>query len=158
MSPQPLPVPPPAIVPGSDSRREDRRFFWLAVAYELIVLVSIGLVSALVWNRYYEIMFLPVSILEWGFVGGAVAVLYRVAYPKDERAAPVRFAAWVVAKPIIGMVMGGLVYLLAVSGELFLNGKTSIQNVQFLNVLAFIGGFSDRLSVQLIDRLVDRSQ
>lgn len=101
-------------------------------------------------------MFVPVAVLEWGFVGGATGVLFRVAYPQEAKVAPVRFATWVVAKPVVGMVMGGIVYFPAVSGELALNGKGTIQNVQFLNVLAFVGGFSDRFSIELIDRLVDR--
>jgi hypothetical protein len=40
-----------------------------------------------------------------------------------------------------------------VSGELALNGKAEIQNIEFLNVLAFLGGFSDRYSIDLLDRI-----
>ena len=54
--------------------------------------------------------------------------------------------------------MGAIVYFLAVSGELVLNGKTQITNNEFLCVIAFMGGFSDRYSVDLLDKITGGSR
>lgn len=45
MSPQPAPISPSDAVPHAPSSREERRFFWIAVAYELLILIAIGGVS-----------------------------------------------------------------------------------------------------------------
>jgi peptidoglycan/LPS O-acetylase OafA/YrhL len=130
----------------------------LALLYAVLFLLLMGGVSIALWGiPDPKIMYVPVPILQWAFTGGMVAVLYRLTYHRKIDLGEADLYVWVIAKPVIGMVMGAMVYFLAVSGELFLNGRTEIQNIQFLNVLAFIGGFSDRLSIGLIDRIVAKS-
>lgn len=136
---------------------EAKKFFWIAIAYVIVLLVFGAGVSFLLWNqKNFTIAYVPVAILQWSFIGGLVAVLYRAAYKLPNEDASIRVSTWIIVKPIIGMVMGAIIYFLAVSGELFLNGRTEIRNTEFLNVIAFVGGFSDRLSINLIDRLVNK--
>lgn len=155
-----VPVAPSEADALDDIRRQEMRFFRTAVACEFVLVIIIAAVSVLIWNRTYYIMFVPVSILEWGFVGGVTGVLFRVAYPQNAAAVPVRFTTWVVAKPVVGMVMGGLVYFLAVSGQMALNGGRGVGSNELLNVIAFFGGFSDRFGIELINKVTggDRSR
>jgi peptidoglycan/LPS O-acetylase OafA/YrhL len=130
---------------------EDKKLMWVAATYEVFLLSIIAGVAYFVWDRPDpRIMYVPVPILVWAFLGGMVGVLYHLAFRKTQVS---RFYTWLVAKPVVGMIMGAIVYFLAVSGELALNGKTEIQNIELLNVLAFFGGFSDRYSVDLLDRI-----
>jgi peptidoglycan/LPS O-acetylase OafA/YrhL len=132
---------------------DDKRMMWVALSYSAVLLLLIAGISYLVWDKPDpRVMYVPVPILVWAFAGGMVGVLYQLAFRKGQA---IRLYTWLIAKPVIGMVMGGIVYFLAVSGELALNGKTDISNMELLNVLAFLGGFSDRYSVDLLDR-VDR--
>jgi hypothetical protein len=103
-----------------------------------------------------KIMYVPVPILQWAFVGGMVGVLYRLAFDRTDFQGSYALYPWIVAKPVVGIVMGALVYFIAVSGELALNGTTQISNIQFLNVLAFLGGFSDRFSFDLLEEISGR--
>jgi hypothetical protein len=53
---------------------------------------------------------------------------------------------WILVRPLLGMIMGGFMYLGVASGLLFFNA--SIQGnpqKQILWVLAFVAGFSDRI-------------
>ncbi len=137
---------------------EQKRIFWITLLYTVSFLLIMASVTYMLWDKpTFTIAWVPVDIMEWAFVGGFVAVLYRLAYQRGPGRTRIELYTWMVAKPIIGMVMGGLVYFLAVSGELFLNGQTRISNTQFLCVLAFIGGFSDRFSIELINRIVSKS-
>jgi peptidoglycan/LPS O-acetylase OafA/YrhL len=130
---------------------DDRRLMCVAAIYSGVLLLIISGVAYLVWNRPdSRIMYVPVPILVWAFAGGMVGVLYQLAFRK--KLGP-RFYVWLVAKPVVGMIMGAIVYFIAVSGELALNGKAQIQNIELLNVLAFLGGFSDRYSVDLLNRI-----
>src|SRR3990172_8152159 len=129
------------------------------VAFACALFALVGVVVYLLWTRPTEpiVLFVPVYILVWGLLGGGVGVLHRLAFHRGDGKLGPELFTWVVAKPIIGMVMGGIVYFLAVSGELFLNGRTQITNIHFLNVLAFIAGFSDRFSIDVIDRVAAKA-
>jgi hypothetical protein len=100
-------------------------------------------------------MFVPAWILVWAFIGGMVGVLYQLAFSECPRT---RLLTWLVAKPAVGVAMGAIVYFLAVSGELVLNGQTQIKNNEFLCVIAFLGGFSDRYSVDLLKKIAGGSR
>ena len=140
------------------SELNEKSIFWVTIVYTLSFLLILAGLSYMLWDKpAFTIAWVPIDIMQWAFIGGVVAVLYRLAYRPGSARTPVELYTWMVVKPIIGLVMGGLVYFLAVSGELFLNGQTNINNTQFLCVLAFIGGFSDRFSIDLINRFVSGS-
>jgi hypothetical protein len=138
---------------------KEANLIWIVLVYSLVLLSVLGVVSYLIWNQgELIIMYVPVPILQWAFVGGMVGVLYQLVFKRDRSTEGTRFYAWLVAKPVVGLVMGAIVYFLAVSGELALNGRGQIKNIEFLNLLAFLGGFSDRFSVDLLNRIVSRSR
>lgn len=131
--------------------------FWIVFFYSLGLLISLGVLSYFLWDvPDPKIMYVPVPILQWAFVGGIVSVLYKLAFDRTHCPKSDALYAWIVAKPVVGIVMGALVYFIAVSGELALNGKTQINNIQFLNIIAFLGGFSDRFSLDLLEKIAGR--
>lgn len=135
--------------------KEDRTLFWIVIGYSIGLILVIAGLSYLLWNRSDpRIVYVPVSILEWGFIGGMVGVLYRLSFKQHRHRNESQLYRWIIAKPIVAIVMGAIVYFLAVSGELALNGSTQINNIEFLNVIAFLGGFSDRFSIDLLNRIV----
>lgn len=140
---------------------EEKKFFWLTIVYVVLLLLVVVVVSVLIWDKpNYFIMYVPVSILEWAFVGGMVAVLYRLAYRKKVWDSNLGLYTWVIAKPIIGLVMGALVYFVALGGGKLLGAPDDAlkgEQIYWLNAVAFIGGFSDELSIGLINRLVSQT-
>ena len=132
---------------------KDRVLVLIAALYSLVLLLILGAVAYITWGKPDpQLWYVPVPILMWAFVGGMVGVLYQIAFKKDLNP---RFYTWLVSKPIVGMIMGAIVYFLAVGGELTLNGNTEIANIQVLCVLAFLGGFSDRYSIGLLEKIAD---
>lgn len=149
-------IKPPKIL-KKKIKNNSLKLFWITFFYSIAFLVIIGGGTYLLWDKHsFSIAYVPIDILEWAFIGGMIGVLYKLSYYPHtiERA---NFAAWIIAKPIIGVVMGGLIYFLAVSGSIFLNGSSSIKNTELLDVFAFIGGFSDRLTISLINQILDKS-
>lgn len=138
---------------------EQKKLLWITIGYVGAILVIMGVLSYLLWNVDYTIAYVPVGILQWSFLGGMVAVLHRLAYRRNTPG--IELYTWVVAKPIIGLVMGAVVYFVALGGGRLVgadllkpDGKPKDFNtILWLNALAFIGGFSDRFSVALINRI-----
>jgi hypothetical protein len=66
---------------------------------------------------------------------------------------------WLIARPIIGIIMGSIAYLGVVSGMLILstsNGTTGTVREEIVWLLAFLGGFSDRFFESVIAALLAR--
>ena len=139
---------------------EQKKLFWITVGYVAALLIIMGVLSYLLWNRgTYTIAWVPVAVLEWSFLGGMTAVLYRIAYRQNIRG--IRLYCWIIAKPIIGLIMGSVIYFVALGGGRLLGANLlnedgqikDLNTILWVNALAFIGGFSDRFSVDLIDRI-----
>lgn len=139
---------------------EQKKLFWITIGYVGALLIIMGVLTYLLWNKgNYTIAWVPVAILEWSFLGGMVAVLYRLAYPRN--IPRISLYTWVIAKPIIGLVMGAVIYFVALGGGRLVganlldkNGQIAdLNTILWLNALAFIGGFSDRFSIDLINRI-----
>lgn len=102
----------------------------------------------------YGIAGVPQEIWTWGLLGAISAMLIRVAnYNFTDRQEAIR---WAISRPIIGLVMGGLVYMMMKVG-LFVVDAQGSNKVDFLEmVVSFLGGFSDSLSMTLLKKLQDR--
>jgi hypothetical protein len=145
---------------------DEKRLFWLTTCVAIVLLTILGGLSIVIWRMSnIFIMWVPIAILEWAFAGAMVSVLYRLAYRKNIKSVGLSLYTWVVAKPFIGLFMGALVYFLALAGAKLLNGHLpdspdapaeEFRNALWLNVVAFAGGFSDELSLDLIKRFFSR--
>jgi hypothetical protein len=103
----------------------------------------------------------------WGAMGSLGAILYRF-YTERGRVRLDLELRWLIARPIIGVIMGGLAYLAIVSGLALLNtgnvpNPSTVtddklpQNLNVFWVLAFLAGFSDKFYVGFIKLLVGRT-
>jgi hypothetical protein len=146
---------------------DERRLLWLTTAVATILLIVLGVISYCIYGQKTEIfiMWVPIAILEWAFAGAMVSVLYRLAYRRHLESVGLSLYTWVVAKPFIGLFTGALVYFVALAGAKLLDGHLptsaddnpqGFRTVLWLNVVAFVGGFSDELSIDLIKRFFGR--
>jgi hypothetical protein len=151
--------------PAALTPEDERRLLWLAIGVATVLMLVIAVLSYYLWDPDIAdpqkrrsapiIMFVPVPILQWAFAGAMISVLYRLAYRIDIKAVGLELYTWVVAKPLIGLFMGALVYFVALAVAKLLDGPPeALQNALWLNVVAFVGGFSDELSIGLIKRFV----
>lgn len=139
------------------SPAEEKALLRLTIIFVVLLVVVLTAVSIVIWNQNPLIMWVPAAILEWAFAGGMVAVLYRLAYRKEIRTVGMELYTWSIARPIIGLFMGSLVYFLALAGGKLLDTPPkALEKALWLNVVAFVGGFSDELSLGLIKQFVKR--
>lgn len=106
----------------------------------------------------------PLSVMLWGAAGSLAAILYRFYTEQGQ----IRFSAefrWLIARPIIGIIMGAVVYLALVSGLVLVSNDTgsgagsgeSIARLEALWIVSFLAGFSDKFYLGVIDLLVART-
>lgn len=142
----------------------EKRLQWiipaLIIVY-IIVIVSIIVFGGISWTDTTEIPVIgvPVSVLLWSAIGSLAAILYRF-YTRDRGRIKYEIR-WLIARPIIGIIMGSLAYLAIVSG-LFIFGNavgsdtTGTPRPQLLWLMAFLGGFSDKFFNSLIDTVSEK--
>jgi hypothetical protein len=151
--------------PADISREDEKGLLRLTIVVAGVLLLVLGGVSSVLWYKAPRnpiIMFVPVAILEWSFTGAMVSVLYRLAYRKRIHHVGLELYIWAIAKPLIGLFTGSLVYFVALAGAKLLymspgplpNAPEELSNALWLNAVAFVGGFSDQLSLGFISRFV----
>jgi len=133
----------------------------LVLLYVAIIILFI-VFGGVAWttNTEIPIIGIPMSVILWSVIGSVAAILYRF-YTRDKTKATDEIR-WLIARPIIGIVMGALSYLAIISG-LFIFGSTvgvdpnsSIARPQLLWVVAFLGGFSDKFFEAIINAVVGK--
>jgi hypothetical protein len=138
---------------------EQRLILELTFLYVFITIAIMAVVTIAVWGRTDPIIaYVPVPILEWAFLGGMVAVVYRLGFQRKRFVNLTQLYTWAIAKPLIGLVMGGVVYFLAVAGQIYYTGGTTLPlKPELFNVIAFIAAFSDRWSIDLIEKFTEKT-
>jgi hypothetical protein len=130
-----------------------------------LILIYTGLLIFIIYCGYHiksdsltlPIIGIPVYVLVWGGIGSLAAILYRF-YTQEIGRMSQEFR-WLIARPIIGIIMGSIAYLGVVSGMLILstsNGTTGTVREEIVWLLAFLGGFSDRFFESVIAALLAR--
>ena len=118
----------------------------------VILLLVLVVVSIAIWNGPdYNIAYVPVPILEWGFAGGMVAVIHRLAYGRYSSLR--KLYLWVIARPVIGFFMSGVIYFIALAAAKVANYQlTTETQYLWLNAVAFIAAFNDKFADAVIGR------
>ena len=135
----------------------------IAFAYLILLFLAIPLFRD--ENKTYDVFGIPFSIIVWGGLGSFAAILYKF-YKSPRRVNFEIEFRWLIARPIIGTIMGALAYLALVSGSLIFNVTTSEttpavdlqksgQLAQFW-IVAFLAGFSDKFYEKIIELLVGK--
>jgi hypothetical protein len=125
----------------------------------IILFIVFGGVS---WttNTEVPIIGIPMSVILWSVIGSIAAILYRF-YTRGKTKATDEIR-WLIARPIIGVVMGALSYLAIISGlfifgsAIGVNSDPTIARPQLLWVVAFLGGFSDKFFEAIINAVVGK--
>lgn len=108
-------------------------------------------------NWVIPILSIPVTVILWSLIGSFAAMLYRFNKPSDvEMQFPLR---WLATRPVTGMVMGLIVYLL-IKGVLIVSGSTipfsTLGSQEVVWLVAFFAGFSDRFCDAVLNLIVGR--
>jgi hypothetical protein len=134
---------------------EENKPLWLTVCCTFVLLFVLVAVSIAVWQRAdQQIAYVPIPILEWGFAGGMVAVIYRLGY--EEHSSVSKLLPWVVARPVVGLFMGGAIYFIALVGGLLTQIKIEGNKQLALNAIVFVAAFNDTFAKAMLGRFVLR--
>lgn len=94
----------------------------------------------------------PFPVWLWALIGSFTSMLFRAGHlPFNDRAEAIR---WALFRPVVGVVMGVLAYLLLRAGLIVFTGGQDTQTPELVWVIAFVGAFSDTLSVNLLQRVI----
>lgn len=158
------------LVSREEQEQKEERY-WQYAAIGIIIVYVIALVFAAridfvsTTPRYF--FGVPQSVILWGAAGSLAAILYRFYTEQGQ----IRFATefrWLIARPIIGIIMGGVVYIALNSGLILLTSSNTAQNaagaaasppvhINSFWIVAFLAGFSDKFYLGVIDLLVART-
>lgn len=100
---------------------------------------------------------LPVPVILWSAIGSYTAILYRFSLSSDDKMP--NPLAWFFSRPLTGVVMGSITYLVIKVGMMSFAPGTSTASlgaVQLMWLVAFIAGFSDRFSDNLLRSLIGK--
>jgi hypothetical protein len=135
---------------------EENQPVWIILAYAVILGLVLVVITIAIWNRPDPtVAYVPVPILEWSFAGGMVAVINRLA---DRRPLPRNnLYRWIIARPITGVFMGGVIYFIALAGAILtdapLTDNGQLQQNLWLNAIAFVAAFNDRFAGAVMGRM-----
>ncbi|HLM98418.1 MAG TPA: hypothetical protein VK335_04010 [Bryobacteraceae bacterium] len=141
-----------------------RKARWVGVFVSLISLAGIGYflrfadTTNLNGNTAPPVLGVPWCVLFWSFVGSFAAILYRFTNAGDQELEdPLR---WLFSRPLTGVVMGSITYLVIEAGFLTLGsdpgGAATLGKNDVMLLVAFLAGFSDRFADSLLQSLVGR--
>lgn len=155
------------------ARRDTARLHAVA----LLVLMFGFLITITAWDDYFSLdvtdeirlLHVPIYVIVWSVIGSVCSLLYRFNHSADaEMDDPMRV---LLTRPLMGVVLGSFSYLVVRLGFLTMSENGPVPGgleaaaaqippndrvVHLMIVVAFIVGFSDRLSEQILRSLVGR--
>lgn len=131
------------------------------IVYLFAVMVFVGMQSGILsvnidgkTMNSQLVMGIPLPIVVWSIIGSLTSMLIRAGnFPFADRTEAMR---WLFFRPIVGLVMGVLTYLMVVAGLIVFAGNANPQTPELLWVIAFVGSFSDTLSINLLEKLLGK--
>ena len=133
----------------------------------ILAVIMIGIVGTLAFymdaNTEIAVIGLPLPVVLWSFIGGVGATLYAFVGSQQEMETVSLRLDWLIGRPIVGVIMGSVVYLAIVAtsttiigGDVQTNASATASKPYLLWALSFIGGFSDKFAILLFDNLVGK--
>jgi hypothetical protein len=151
-----------------EKKEKEEQSLWQFMAVGIMIVYIAGLIFlAIVMGekKSSEIVpgfGIPYSIIIWGATGSLAAILYRF-YTEKGRIKLSAEIRWLIARPIIGIIMGAVVYLALLGGLVFLGNTTQSgepnvnSKIEIYWIIAFLAGFSDKFYIGIINLLVDKT-
>lgn len=143
---------------------------WLFVLLGGFVTLQVGQSELMAWmqgflsegaDTTYTSVIVPfLNSLVWGGIGGVVGALYSLWWHVSEmQDFDKRYNMWYLVQPIMGVVLGGIVYLIIATGFLALQGTVptteSARGIQmFPSLVAVLGGFRQKFVYELLERII----
>lgn len=142
--------------------RSRRKSFVIVGVLVYIIAALVGVASAAglftITNAGVEelnqrlVVGVPLPVWVWSVVGSLTSMLLRAGqFPFLDFSEAIR---WLLFRPVVGIVMGVLTYLIVVAGLLVFGGVRETQTPQLIWVIAFVGSFSDTLSINLLQGIL----
>ncbi|MGC4086637.1 MAG: hypothetical protein QM756_01835 [Polyangiaceae bacterium] len=126
--------------------------------YAVAVLAFFGYKSGLITSKDTDgtllVLGVPAPIWCWSVVGSATSMLLRAG--QLPFANPNEAVRWVLFRPVVGIVMGVMTFLMVKAGLIVFAGSSQAKTPELLWIIAFAGAFSDTLSVALLERVLGR--
>jgi hypothetical protein len=138
------------------SRRDARRLMMVCSVATVCLLVALILEAPhyqLSTTTVVPLLNIPLCVVLWSAIGSMGAMLYRFNKSADaELADPLR---WCFTRPLTGILMGVIAFLVLKIGGVVMQSSTSAtsQQQEFIWLLAFLAGFSDRFSDSVLRTL-----
>lgn len=151
------------ILREENEQRQQRNWQYIALAIVLVFISSLVFATLSFDTTKKDVLIpvfaIPLPVIMWGAVGSLAAVLYRF-YTEQRR---VRFTVelrWLIARPLIGIIMGAVVYLALNTGLILFGAnpppaQTAHKEVYW--IVSFLAGFSDKFYLGVINLLVERT-
>jgi hypothetical protein len=108
------------------------------------------------WNKM-PVLGIPQPVWIWAIIGSLTSMLLRSGQnPFSDFNEALR---WLLFRPIVGVIMGVMTYLMLTTGLIVFVGPTEAatpQTPQLIWVIAFLGSFSDTLSINLLESILGK--
>ena len=143
---------------ASDEKKLQQRMFVVLALYVLLLIAIIFLATTFhPESGLIPVIGIPISVLLWSSLGSIANMLYRF-YKHHDVEDVEQEMRWYSARPLVGMIMGIVIYLVLQAGVIFLSFATSQSSGgqikdEILWLFSFIGGFSDRFFEVVLDRV-----
>ena len=135
--------------------------FWWRFKYcyggpALLYLLSILVVILLAWSFFSPslsdstFLWVPSWAFLWGAMGGVFNGfwwLWQHAWRRELRKV---WYVWYAILPIMGAILGALVYLVFFAGFITATGETQVKSQSFVMLLSALAGFSARWAVEIL--------
>lgn len=130
------------------------------ILYFIAVLVFIFLAWGLHSNFIvdYKILWVPGWAFLWGILGAILQGFWRLWKHVSDRVLRKNWCIWFFLLPIIGAILGALVYLIYFAGFIISTGVTQVTSNSFGMLLSALAGFSSWWAVKLLNTLTEMIQ
>lgn len=144
------------------------RFWWRftysyggpIILYFLAIIVSIFLAwfffSNVILNS--KMLWVPSWAFLWGSLGGILQGFWCLWQHVNNRCLRRNWFIWFLLLPLMGAVLGALIYLIYFAGFIVSTGGTQLTSESFAMLLSALAGFSSWWAVELLNTLTEMIQ
>jgi hypothetical protein len=140
-------------------------FWWrFKYCYEgpaLIYLLSVLVIILAAWLFFSSslsdstLLWVPSWAFLWGAIGGIFNGFWWLWQHATLREVRKPWYIWYAVLPIMGAILGALVYLIYIAGFITATGETDLKSNFFAMLLSALAGFSAKWAVDLLNKVTD---
>lgn len=125
------------------------------IIYFLLIIIGIFVAWSCFSNEILNsnLLLVPNWSFLWGALGGVLQGFWCLWQHVNDRCLRKNWFTWFLSLPIMGSVLGALVYLVYFAGFIISTGSTQMSTEYFAMLLCAIAGFSSWWAVELLNSL-----